>query len=72
VKPANKPKKLFDKKGLFLLVRPGGAKLWRFRYWFGGKEKLGAISIPEQTFDLSADAAQPNHVKCTWVMRLDH
>jgi hypothetical protein len=39
-KPADRPKKLFDKKGLFLLVTPSGGKLWRFRYRFGGKEKL--------------------------------
>lgn len=42
-KPADKPYKLFDGGGLFLLVQPGGAKLWRLKYRFGGKEKLLAI-----------------------------
>ena len=39
-KPAEKPQKLFDGGGLFLLVTPTGGKLWRFKYRFGGSEKL--------------------------------
>lgn len=39
-KPDAKPSKLFDERGLFLLVTPEGGKWWRFRYRFGGKEKL--------------------------------
>ncbi len=31
--------KLFDGEGLYLRVRPGGSKLWRFKYAFGGKKK---------------------------------
>ncbi len=27
-------------EGLYLLVRSNGSKLWRFKYRFGGKEKL--------------------------------
>jgi integrase len=42
-KPADKPYKLFDGGGLFLLVQSGGSKLWRLKYRFGGKEKLLAI-----------------------------
>ena len=42
-KPTEKPYKLFDGGGLFLLVQPGGSKLWRLKYRFGGKEKLFAI-----------------------------
>jgi integrase len=42
-KLADKPYKLFDGGGLFLLVQPGGSKLWRLKYRFGGKEKLLAI-----------------------------
>lgn len=39
----NKPFKLGDDKGLYLLVKPqadGWGKWWRFKYRFGGKEKL--------------------------------
>ena len=32
--------KLTDGEGLYLLVRPNGSKLWRFKYRFVGKEKL--------------------------------
>lgn len=38
-----KPLKLFDGGGLFLLVKPNGAKHWRLKYRFGGKEKLLAL-----------------------------
>ena len=43
VKPGEKPLKLFDGGGLFLLVAPTGGKLWRLKYRFGGKEKLLAL-----------------------------
>lgn len=39
-KPGEKPSKLFDERGLFLLVTPAGGKWWRLRYRFDGKEKL--------------------------------
>jgi integrase len=42
-KPAKKPFKMYDREGLFLLVNPGGSKLWRWRYWADGKEKLMAL-----------------------------
>ncbi|OCC23273.1 hypothetical protein MB02_11550 [Croceicoccus estronivorus] len=38
--PAERDYKLGDSGGLFLLVRPGGSKLWRMKYRFVGKEKL--------------------------------
>lgn len=39
-KPGTKPVKLFDERGLFLLVTPAGGKWWRFRYSLDRKEKL--------------------------------
>jgi len=40
--------KLADGGGLHLLVQPGGSKLWRFRYRFGGKENMLALgAFPE-------------------------
>lgn len=44
-KPSPKPYKLFDERGLFLIVTPSGGKWWRFRYRFGGKEKLLSLGI---------------------------
>lgn len=38
-----KPYKAFDREGLFLLVKPNGSKLWRWRYRFDQKEKLMAL-----------------------------
>jgi len=39
-KPQEKPVKLFDGGGLFLLVNPNGSRWWRFRYLYNGKEKM--------------------------------
>lgn len=36
----SKPYKLSDGQGLFLLIKPNGAKWWRFRYRFGLKQSL--------------------------------
>ena len=43
VKAEEKPKKLSDDKGLYLLVNPNGTKLWRYKYRIDGKEKLLAL-----------------------------
>jgi integrase len=56
IKPAEKPKKLFDGGGLFLLVTPTGGKLWRLKYRFGGIEKMLALGAYPQTS--LADARQ--------------
>lgn len=39
-KPADKPIKLSDGKGMYLLVNPIGSKLWRWKYRVLGKEKV--------------------------------
>ncbi|MBK5275620.1 MAG: integrase arm-type DNA-binding domain-containing protein [Desulfuromonadales bacterium] len=39
-KPKDKPYKLADGGGLFLLITPTGGKLWRYKYRFASKEKL--------------------------------
>ncbi|HGX94086.1 MAG TPA: DUF4102 domain-containing protein [Candidatus Tenderia sp.] len=39
-KPKGKQYKLFDERGLFLILTPKGGKWWRFKYRFDGKEKL--------------------------------
>ena len=44
-KPGAKPIKLFDERGLFLLVTPTGGKWWRFRFMFDGKEKLLSLGV---------------------------
>lgn len=42
-KSTGKPLRLPDGKGLYLEVRAGGSKLWRYRYKINGKENLFAM-----------------------------
>ena len=42
-KPREKPLKLPDSGGLYLLITPAGKKLWRFRYRFDGKDTTLAL-----------------------------
>jgi len=42
-KAADKAYKLTDGGGLYLLITPAGGRLWRFKYRFGGKEKVLAL-----------------------------
>lgn len=44
-KPRDKPYKLFDEKGLYLLIMPNGSKYWRLKYHFGSKEKVFAVGV---------------------------
>src|SRR5690242_19806986 len=37
--------KLFDSGGLFLLVRPTGARYWRMKYRFAGREKKLSFGV---------------------------
>lgn len=45
VKATDKPQKLSDGGGLYLLVQPNGAKYWRLDYRFAGKRKTLAIGV---------------------------
>jgi hypothetical protein len=44
-KAKGKPYKLTDAKGLYLEVKPTGAKLWRYRYRIDGKENVFAAGL---------------------------
>jgi integrase len=44
-KPKEKPYKLYDEKGMYLLVSPTGSKCWRYKYRYVGKEKTLALGI---------------------------
>lgn len=48
-KPTDKAYKLYDEKGLFLLIKPNGRKYWRMKYRYLGKEKLLAIGVYPDT-----------------------
>jgi len=48
LKSKTKPFKIYDGGGLFMLISPNGAKLWRLKFAFEGKEKLLALgAYPE-------------------------
>ncbi|MCI1898402.1 MAG: tyrosine-type recombinase/integrase [Enterobacter sp.] len=44
-KPMEKPYKLSDGGGLYLLVNPTGSRYWRMKYRYAGKEKLFSIGV---------------------------
>lgn len=52
-----KPYKLTDSSGLFLLVHSNGSKYWRMKYRFAGKEKLLALGVyPKMTLAKAREA----------------
>ena len=55
-KAASKPFKLFDGRGLFILVNPDGSKYWRFKYRFEAREKCISFGIyPEVSLQLARE-----------------
>lgn len=55
-KPADKPFKLYDGRGLFVVVKANGSKLWRMRYTIEGREKLLSFGpYPEVTLTVARE-----------------
>ncbi|EIR3509687.1 integrase arm-type DNA-binding domain-containing protein [Salmonella enterica] len=48
IKPSDKPFKLTDSHGLYLLVNPGGSRLWYLKYRFNRKESRIALGAYPQ------------------------
>ena len=49
-KAKDRPYKVTDGKGMYLHVMPNGARYWRFKFYFQGKEKLMSLGVyPEVT-----------------------
>ena len=61
-KPIDKPYKLTDGAGLFLLVNPSGSKLWKIKYRFQSKERQYAAGSFTQVSLAEAREAN-NHIK---------
>lgn len=83
-KPGARPARLADARGLYLEVTPAGGKWWRFRYRFGGKEKLLSMGVypdvpllkarerRDEARKLLADGIDPSeHRKATKTARAD-
>ncbi|MGZ8236551.1 MAG: Arm DNA-binding domain-containing protein [Methylobacter sp.] len=45
IKPGDKVTRLNDGNGLYLLIKPNGAKWWRFDYSIGGKRKTLSLGV---------------------------
>jgi len=55
-KPKDKPYKLSDGKGLYLLITIAGSKLFRFNYRIQGKQKTMAIGVyPDVTLAMARE-----------------
>ena len=62
----DKDYKLFDGHGLYLLVTKKGAKYWRFKYDFAGKERLLALGVYP---DVSLKKAREEHENARGLLR---
>ena len=68
-RPKEKPYKVADSQGLYLLVNPRGSKLWRVKYRMNGVErKLALGSYPEIT--LARRGRRAMRPAGNWLMRL--
>lgn len=55
-KPGARAIKMFDGRGLFLLLSPSGSRCWRFKYRINGREKLLALGVyPDVPLKLARD-----------------
>ena len=54
--PRDKPRKLYDSRGLYLEIAPRGTKAWRLKYRFADKEKRISLGIyPEVPLKLARE-----------------
>ena len=55
-KASEKPRKLADAPGLYLLITPNGGKWWRFKYRFGGKAQGLSMGVyPDVSLKLARE-----------------
>ena len=54
LRPREKAYKRADERGLYVIVMPDGARWWRFRYRYGGREKLISLgTYPDTSLKLA-------------------
>lgn len=56
--PRRYPRKIFDGRGLYLLLMPNGGRYWRYNYRYDGKLKTLALGIHP---DVSLEKARARH-----------
>jgi integrase len=67
-KPKDRQYKMFDARGLFLLVHKNGGKYWRYKYRHSNKEKLLALGVYP---DVSLADARGRHQKAREILAKD-
>ena len=66
-KPTSKPYKLFAGNGLYLEVKPNGAKHWRWKYRLLGKENRVALgSYPKLPLREAREAMEVARIASSW------
>lgn len=67
--PSDKPYKISDGGGLFMLVKPNGGKYWRLAYRFGGKEKTLALGVYQGSPHVSLIEARAEREKAKALLK---
>jgi Arm DNA-binding domain/Phage integrase, N-terminal SAM-like domain len=58
----DRPRKLYDGEGLYLLLNPNGSKWWRFKYCLNGREKLISLgTYPEVSLKAARERRDEAH-----------
>lgn len=68
---SDKPYKISDGGGLFMLVKPNGGKYWRLAYRFGGKEKTLALGVYQGSPHVSLIEARAKREKAKALLKND-
>ena len=62
---SQKSLKLFDGRGLYLLVSKRGSKGWRFKFRFAGKENSISLGIyPDVSLKIARERSQDSTTMC--------
>lgn len=64
LKPTDKPFKVSDSHGLYLLVKPGGSRLWYLKYRINGKESRIALGAYLPSPCLTPASSAKASVRC--------
>ena len=71
-KPGEKALKLYDTRGLYLLINPNGSKWWRFKYRFEKREKLMTLGIyPDVPLKIARDRREASDPVGSRIWRRD-
>ena len=59
LKPKEKAYKVYDDRGLYMVVNPNGSRWWRFKYKYDGKERGISLGVyPDVTLQYAREQLQ--------------